>query len=995
MSIDGSNALLVSIDKSTRMGADDLVRFTYTDVSGIEKNIELRGLDGSVYSSVSGVFACSPSIAVGDRVVRGISWDWGQQDGGAGSFGEVTAIKEWRGKAGAGVCVTWRDSGFEGLYRWDYEGCFDLKILGSLEKNANPISIPSSSLKVSIISDAGVPSSLYGFRCIVSPIFSATTAMGLPKFKSDLERLRSEYSIGTLAHDEALISYINRESVSKGMDKKKLLRCSWDDIVPNETSLASMPLLKDLNMMSVPTHSYCQVPAFKPHVIIPPLDPTDKRRTNQHSNDLDTKILFQLPTDVDMRCKIFWVSATGEMVVHNEISGPGSEYEQCTQVGHVWVVQFRQKELGRYVAVEEYGVVRIPELQEVEVEEMDDSLPSLPRCPTGHGMKLLTELPGHYEEDSDVFCDSCEAPSIQENIFFFNCEECGYDLCGNCVSENCLPKPRCPAQHRMVRLGDYEYPVTPSNPNPVPPFCDNCRTHDLPNVYSFFYHCEPCMHDLCPLCGVLASPIGVDSASNALKQLQSRRLAPVRPIKARLYLLQLLNKSLEKALPFFDLTLSSKEGTISNLLTSCRGLIFTYLKSDVWNGALEETETQGEMFSLTINRFRASKHARKGVPDFEVTKMCFSQAFRQIHNMNPSVLRRSGQLYETCFVGEKGQDVGGLYRETLTIYCQELQSPTLDLMIPTPNARQTIGQNRDRWIPNPGATTAIHREMFVFLGKLMAIAVRGKNYLSLNMPSLVWKLIVGENVFEGDLEAVDQFQVISLRKLRNIDQEGITSATFSDIFFETFSVISSDNRTVDLIPGGSEIPVLFENRVEYCNLVLSYRLKEFDSQIEAIREGISMILPISLVCLFSWEQFERLVCGDPVIDVNLLRSVTEYSSNCSVSDRHIEFFWRAMEEFNQEERAAFLRFTWGRTRLPLNESSFTQRFKISTLIKNNAPADSFFPVAHTCFFSLDLPPYSSLEITKNRLRYAIHNCQAIDGDDATIAMAVSSMDLDD
>lgn len=44
------------------------------------------------------------------------------------------------------------------------------------------------------------------------------------------------------------------------------------------------------------------------------------------------------------------------------------------------------------------------------------------------------------------------------------------------------------------------------------------------------------------------------------------------------------------------------------------------------------------------------------------------------------------------------------------------------------------------------------------------------------------------------------------------------------------------------------------------------------------------------------------------------------------------------------------------------------------------PADQYMPVAHTCFFSLELPRYSSLEITRDRLRYAIVNCQAIDVD---------------
>jgi len=47
--------------------------------------------------------------------------------------------------------------------------------------------------------------------------------------------------------------------------------------------------------------------------------------------------------------------------------------------------------------------------------------------------------------------------------------------------------------------------------------------------------------------------------------------------------------------------------------------------------------------------------------------------------------------------------------------------------------------------------------------------------------------------------------------------------------------------------------------------------------------------------------------------------------------------------------------------------------------------DDFLPVAHTCFFTLDLPEYSCFEILKEKLSYAINNCIAIDADNTTVA----------
>lgn len=43
-------------------------------------------------------------------------------------------------------------------------------------------------------------------------------------------------------------------------------------------------------------------------------------------------------------------------------------------------------------------------------------------------------------------------------------------------------------------------------------------------------------------------------------------------------------------------------------------------------------------------------------------------------------------------------------------------------------------------------------------------------------------------------------------------------------------------------------------------------------------------------------------------------------------------------------------------------------------------ADSTFPKADTCFFNLMLPPYSSLDILRDRLLFAINNTDTMDAD---------------
>jgi len=74
------------------------------------------------------------------------------------------------------------------------------------------------------------------------------------------------------------------------------------------------------------------------------------------------------------------------------------------------------------------------------------------------------------------------------------------------------------------------------------------------------------------------------------------------------------------------------------------------------------------------------------------------------------------------------------------------------------------------------------------------------------------------------------------------------------------------------------------------------------------------------------------VCGSPDIPLNLLKSVATYKG-IDASASLIHWFWEVMEEFTNTERSLFLRFVWGRTRLPRTIADFRGRdFVIQVLI---------------------------------------------------------------
>ena len=102
------------------------------------------------------------------------------------------------------------------------------------------------------------------------------------------------------------------------------------------------------------------------------------------------------------------------------------------------------------------------------------------------------------------------------------------------------------------------------------------------------------------------------------------------------------------------------------------------------------------------------------------------------------------------------------------------------------------------------------------------------------------------------------------------------------------------------------------------------RLHEFDESVGLVREGIGRVVPVPLLSLFTGPELETLVCGRPEISVNLLRSVVTYKG-ISHNAPLIKWFWELMEEFTDRERSLFLRFVWGRARLPRTIADFRGR----------------------------------------------------------------------
>ncbi|XP_038616113.1 E3 ubiquitin-protein ligase HERC2 [Tachyglossus aculeatus] len=460
---------------------------------------------------------------------------------------------------------------------------------------------------------------------------------------------------------------------------------------------------------------------------------------------------------------------------------------------------------------------------------------------------------------------------------------------------------------------------------------------------------------------------------------------PIIALRNRLLLLHHISEVFCPCIPMFDL-----EGRLDEAgqgpsvgFDTLRGILISQGKEAAFRKVVQATMVRDRQHGpvVELNRIQVKRSRSKGgLAGPDGTKSVFGQMCAKMSSFSPDSLLLPHRVWKVKFVGESVDDCGGGYSESIAEMCEELQNGLTPLLIVTPNGRDESGANRDCFLLNPAARSNLHTNMFRFLGVLLGVAIRTGSPLSLSLAEPVWKQLAGLNLTIADLSEVDKDFIPGLMYIR--DNEA-TAEEFEAMSLP-FTVPSASGQDIQL--SSKHTHITLESRAEYVRLAMNYRLHEFDEQVAAVREGMARVTPVPLLSLFTGYELETMVCGSPDIPLHLLKSVATYKG-IEPTASLIQWFWDVMESFSNTERSLFLRFVWGRTRLPRTIADFRGRdFVIQVLDKYNPP-DHFLPESYTCFFLLKLPRYSCKQVLEEKLKYAIHFCKSIDTDDyARIAL---------
>lgn len=341
----------------------------------------------------------------------------------------------------------------------------------------------------------------------------------------------------------------------------------------------------------------------------------------------------------------------------------------------------------------------------------------------------------------------------------------------------------------------------------------------------------------------------------------------------------------------------------------------------------------------------------------------FSDSFRELFRLRGPEWKAR---FYIIFEGEEGQDAGGLLREWFSIITREIFNPNYALFITSPGDRVTYMINKTSYI-NPE-----HLEYFKFVGRIIAKAMYENKLLECYFTRAFYKHILSVPVRAQDLESEDPSFYKSLEFLLNnpIEELG-TELTFS-LEVEEFGV----RKMRMLKENGSSIPVTDENKEEYVKLVCQMKMTgSINQQLKAFLEGFYEIIPKHLISIFNEQELELLISGLPNIDIDDLYANTEYKTYTKSSPQ-IQWFWKALRSFEQEDRAKFLQFVTGTSKVPLQGFAAlegmngTQKFSIHL----DSRSSDRLPTAHTCFNQLDLPQYETYEKLRDMLLLAVREC---------------------
>lgn len=452
---------------------------------------------------------------------------------------------------------------------------------------------------------------------------------------------------------------------------------------------------------------------------------------------------------------------------------------------------------------------------------------------------------------------------------------------------------------------------------------------------------------------------------------------------------------------------SGREWTLGSHLRALSHMCLPACKLPLLHEALNSSQapnTARHSDKVRLHQGMAMRNKDLFRSDPNRSECLLAQLTKEVHGWPDRCFRVGldrGRLFPVVFLNydsrgntreEPGIDVGGLFRDTISTCVENAFDPeTLGIFMEAPHPDEALG-GKGVFVPNPSATSRPALMQYEMLGIIMGVAIRTKRPQDFKLSSYCWKRLLGRRPNLMDIRVFDTKFPASLtaliEKVKACAPEDEDEPIPDLIGKVPLSVRRTDGiptvlpqpRSAGLpsaLPANAPGCVCATRRclLEHCRNAIEARAMEHERALDAMRRGIARVVPPAALRLLTWREFETLVCGENEIDVDRMRRHTRYLNDFSASTPCVRHFWRAFESFTQAERVMLIRFAWGRSRLPApGEWKDSDKFIIGPIAKSSVrrTRGRALPLAHACFFQIELPEYESVEQCRDKMLTALH-----------------------
>ncbi|KAK8935142.1 E3 ubiquitin-protein ligase UPL4 [Platanthera zijinensis] len=276
---------------------------------------------------------------------------------------------------------------------------------------------------------------------------------------------------------------------------------------------------------------------------------------------------------------------------------------------------------------------------------------------------------------------------------------------------------------------------------------------------------------------------------------------------------------------------------------------------------------------------------------------------------------------------------------------------------------------------------------FSLLGQLVATAIRDERILDIPFSRAFYKVILDQELGIYDIQSFDpelgktllEFQALSYKKLFLESSYSANLVYLSDLCFRNATI---EDLCLDFtLPGYSDYVstaadskmVNIHNLEEYVSLVVDATIKDgISRQVHAFKSGFNEVFPLKSLQIFTEDELERMLCGEQETwTFSDLLDHVKFDHGYTASSPPVINLLETIQEFECDQRRAFLQFVTGAPRLP--PGGLAALNPKLTMVRKicGYEVDKDLPSVMTCANYLKLPPYSSKERMRERLLYAI------------------------